>query len=509
MTLASFDPVLCLEGIGKRFPGVIALENVDLSLWSGEVHALLGENGAGKSTLIKILSGVYAPDQGRVVMDGKEVRITSPRDALMLGISFVPQDTLFVPELSIGRNILLGMEVGRSRRGSLTTIERKRVLEALDRIGASFDPETPAKELGVPHLRLAQIARALLQPGKFMVLDEPTAVLSEPDADNLLERLDVLRNEGHAILYVTHRLSEAMQLADRTTILRDGKLIGAYGRGELDRHETVQLIARDVGKKIQPSIAKQVHTEGCSVNSSPRLEVFSLCRDGVFKEISFSAQAGSIIGIAGVQGSGHGELLRAIGGIAPSTAGKVLIDGLQRNRDDPISSAKLGMVTVPADRRGAAIVPVLSMRANIALSGQIRDQARRWGLRQHSIERAITHEYIDKLNIRPAVPDMQIGLLSGGNQQKVAIARILEGSPRVLAIEEPTQGIDVNAKAEIHALLYKVARETGAVVLIATSEFEELLGLADEIHVMRSGKFSSHIAGHRATYHDILENALP
>jgi ABC-type sugar transport system ATPase subunit len=187
----------------------------------------------------------------------------------------------------------------------------------------------------------------------------------------------------------------------------------------------------------------------------------------------------------------------------------VLIDGVPRNRNDPIFSARLGMLTVPADRRGAAIVPALSMRANIALSGRIREQARRWGLRSHAIERAITHEYIGKLNIRPAIPDMQIGLLSGGNQQKVAIARILEGSPRVLAIEEPTQGVDVKAKAEIHALLYKVARETGAVVLIATSEFEELLGLADDIYVMRSGKLSRHIAGDRATYHEILENALP
>lgn len=509
MTLASSNPTLCLEGIGKQFPGVIALENVNLSLWSGEVHALLGENGAGKSTLIKILSGVCSPDQGRVLMNGKEVRITSPRDAQMLGISLVPQDTLSVPELSIGRNILLGMESGHSRRDSLTKTERERVLEALDRTGATFDPETPAKELGVPHLRLAQIARALLQPGKFMVLDEPTAVLSEPDAEHLLERLEALRNEGHAILYVTHRLSEAMQLADRTTILRDGKLIRAYERGELDRHETVQLIARDIGKKNQPNSARRAYTCNTSPNSPPRLEVHNLSRSGVFREISFSAQAGCIIGIAGVQGSGHGELLRAIGGIAPSTAGEVLIDGVSRNRDDPISSAKLGMLTIPADRRGAAIVPALSMRANIALSVRIREHARRWGLRNHTIEREITKEYISKLNIRPPMTEMQIGLLSGGNQQKVAIARILEGSPRVLVIEEPTQGIDVNAKAEIHALLQKVARKSGAVVLIATSEFEELLGLADDIHVMRSGKFSHHISGSQATYREILENALP
>ena len=509
MTSASSEPILRLEGIGKRFPGVVALDKVDLSIWSGEVHALLGENGAGKSTLIKILSGIHAPDQGRILLGGQDVRFASPRDARALGISLVPQDTLAVPELSIGRNILLGIEQGRTRRGILTKPERDRVWEALHRIGATFDPETPAKELGVLHLRLAQIARALLQPGKLMVLDEPTAVLSEPDAENLLERLEVLRDEGHAILYVTHRLSEVMRLADRTTILRDGQLVGAYERGDLDRDETVRLIARDVAEKPRPMVTDIGNAEELASDSPPRIEVRNFGAGRVFQGITFSAPAGSIVGIAGVQGSGHGELLRAIGGIAPSTSGEVRIDGVLQKRNDPISSVRVGLLTVPADRRGAAIVPALSMRANIALSGRIRRTARRWGLRRHTIERAVTEEYISKLDIRPPLPDMQIGLLSGGNQQKVAIARILEGAPRVLAIEEPTQGIDVSSKAEIHELLHKVARDTGAVVLIATSEFEELLGLADDIYVMRSGSFSRHIPGAQATYHNILEHALP
>ncbi len=509
MTTKPAAPILRLEGVGKRFPGVVALRDVSLSLWEGEVHALLGENGAGKSTLIKILTGVQPPDSGRIILSGADVRIASPRDAARLGITLVPQDTLAVPELSIGRNILLGLEEGRTRRDRLTADERQRVTGALARIGADFDPETPAKDLGVPQIRLAQIARALLQPGKVMVLDEPTAVLSEPDAEHLLERLDALRRDGLAILYVTHRLSEVMRLADRSTILRDGELVGSFDRGEIDRDETVRLIARNVAEKPRPVHAEADYVKDIVPGTPPLLDVRGLSHGRHFAGVSFTAPPGTIVGIAGVQGSGHGELLRAIGGVAPVDSGEVRVDGRIVRPNDPVASVDAGVLTVPADRRGAAIVAEQSVRANIALTRRLRAEAHRWGFRNHAVERQIAKDYIDKLGIRPPLTEMKIGQLSGGNQQKVAIARILEGAPRVLAVEEPTQGIDVRAKAEIHALLHRVARQSGAVVVIATSEFEELLGLADDIHVMRSGRLGHHIPGSRATYHEILENALP
>jgi ABC-type sugar transport system ATPase subunit len=503
------DPILRLEGLGKKFCGLIALDDVDMSLWEGEVHALLGENGAGKSTLIKILTGVHRPDTGRILLEGKPCTIGSPREARAHGISLVPQDTLAVPELSIGRNILLGIEEGRTSRARLSAQERDRVVAALAKTGASFDPETLAGALGVPQIRLAQIARALLQPGKIMVLDEPTAVLSEPDADHLLERLDVLRKEGHAILYVTHRLSEVMRLADRSTILRDGALVGSYDKGEINREETVRLIARDVAEKPRPADLAPDYVHDLSKDDAPVLEVSGLTMLGQFQDISFTAPAGSVVGIAGVQGSGHGELLRAVGGAANSDSGEVRVDGRSVPRNDPIAAVNAGILTIPADRRGAAIVPELSMRANVAMSGRVRQAVRKWGFRSHRAERKMMAEYIKRLSVRPALPDMPIGNLSGGNQQKVALARILEGAPKVLAIEEPTQGIDVSAKAEIHELLHRVARDTGAVVLIASSEFEELVGLADDVFVMRSGEIAQHIAGSTATYHKILENALP
>jgi ABC-type sugar transport system ATPase subunit len=241
----------------------------------------------------------------------------------------------------------------------------------------------------------------------------------------------------------------------------------------------------------------------------PLLDVRGLSHGRHFAGVSFTAPPGTIVGIAGVQGSGHGELLRAIGGVAPVDSGEVRVDGRIVRPNDPVASVDAGVLTVPADRRGAAIVAEQSVRANIALTRRLRAEAHRWGFRNHAVERQIAKDYIDKLGIRPPLTEMKIGQLSGGNQQKVAIARILEGAPRVLAVEEPTQGIDVRAKAEIHALLHRVARQSGAVVVIATSEFEELLGLADDIHVMRSGRLGHHIPGSRATYHEILENALP
>lgn len=497
------------EGIGKRFPGVIALQGVDLDLRRGEIHALIGENGAGKSTLIKILAGVVSPDDGVIRVSGRVVSISSPKDAHRLGISLVPQDALMVPELSIGRNILLGLESATARRGALSRSEREMIEAAMTKVGAAFDVEAPAKSLGVPELRLAQIARALLQSTDIMVLDEPTAVLSEPDADHLLERLDRLRSEGRAILYVTHRLSEVMRLADRTTILRDGRQVGVFKRGEITRDEMVRLIAREVhAPKPRTSDDSSKDTE-TAIPKIPRLVVRGLSARHRFADVDMVADAGRIVGIAGVQGSGHGALLRAIGGLDPVDGGRIEVDGERLPNGSVRRAVQRGVLTVPADRRGAAIVPALSVRSNLAISNRIRARARRWGLRSHAAEREMTKSYINDLAIRPRSTEIPIASLSGGNQQKAALARVLEGSASVLLIEEPTQGVDVSARSEIHGLLKRVARGTGCTVVIATSEFEELIDLAEDIHIMRSGRLVKHLPGSTATYHKILESALP
>jgi ribose transport system ATP-binding protein/rhamnose transport system ATP-binding protein len=413
-----------------------------------------------------------------------------------------------VPGFSIGRNILLGRERGFARPGHLSAEERRTVEAALAKVGASFDPGTKTSTLSVPHLRLAQIARALVRPSEIMILDEPTAVLSEPDAELLIERVMQFRAEGKAVLYVTHRLSEVIRMADRITILRDGKRVGVYMRGEVSRADIVRLMAKDIANArvaadaaLDPS---QTSHEGARTN----IQIKNLSSGRRFSHATLTASAGRIVGIAGVQGSGHGHLIRAIAGADSANGGEIVLDGHRLPLGSVRHAVEKGILLVPADRRGAAIVPSLSVRANLCLGGRIRRSVRRFGLRWPREERRMAQHYIRRLSVRPPYSEVRIGALSGGNQQKVAIARALEGNARVLLIEEPTQGVDVGAKAEIHLLLRRVAAERDCVVIIATSEFEELIGLADDIHVMREGRIVSSFPGTEATYHRILENAL-
>lgn len=507
---------LRLRGITKRFPGVIALDQVDLDLHHGEIHALLGENGAGKSTLIKILSGVHVADGGDFIVGRSRVAVSRPNEASRLGITVVQQDILMVPEFSIGRNILLGGEGNLANHGRLNAAERRTVAAALAKVGATYDPETRTSTLSVPHLRLAQIARALVRPGEIMILDEPTAVLSEPDAELLIERVMNFRSEGKAVLYVTHRLSEVMRLADRVTILRDGKRVGVYGHGELSRADIVRLMAKDIAQDARGGVespteqasAIAARADGAIDGARAHIQIIDLSSGRKFTRASLAASAGRIVGIAGVQGSGHGHFLRAVAGVDVPDGGEIRLD----NQPLPLGSVRhavqKGILLVPADRRGAAIVPSLSVRANLCLGDRVRDTVRRFGLRWPKNERTMATYYIDRLSVRPPRSEARIGTLSGGNQQKIAIARALEGHARILLIEEPTQGVDVGAKAEIHALLRRVAAERNCVVIVATSEFEELIGLADEIHVMREGRIVANFPGAEATYHRILENAL-
>ncbi|WP_158812145.1 sugar ABC transporter ATP-binding protein [Beijerinckia sp. L45] len=479
---------------------------MDLRLEAGAIHALLGENGAGKSTLIKILTGIQRAEAGHFRANGLPVEIGSPASAARHGIVLVPQDILVVPKLSIGRNILLGFEGGLSQRGRLSVDERTKIEAALAIVGAAFDPETPASRLGVPHLRLAQIARALIRKSDVLVLDEPTAVLSEPDANHLLERLEHLRDSGNSILYVTHRLSEVMRLADRITVLRDGRVVGTYERGEVDRAEIMRVMAKDVPR---PAAAHAIPAAAVMSDAAPRLRVENLSSSFRFADVSLVVRPGTIVGIAGVQGSGHGQLIRAIAGVDKADTGRIVLDDVELAHGAVANAVSRGMMIVPADRRGAAIVAKRSLRENLALSGRIRHAARRFGLRWPGRERAMMAGHMRTFDIRAVSSETRIGTLSGGNQQKVALARVFESNARALLVEEPTQGIDVRAKAEIHALLRKLARERDCAVLIATSEFEELIGLADEIHVMRSGRIVATMTGAEANYHKILENALP
>lgn len=502
------ETVLELIGISKHYPGVTALKDVDMTIRRGEIHALLGENGAGKSTLIGVISGTVSPDEGELRIGGDDVRLHGPLDARQRGISVVPQDLLFVPELSIGRNILLGLEHGRiNRRDRLSPVEREKVKRALDQVGADFPPSVRAGNLTTPELRLAQVARALVDTGDVVVLDEPTAVLSESDAEHLLERLMDLRDAGKAIVYVSHRLGEITRMADRVTVLRDGSVVGRFS-GELDREKIIATMGRGEAKP-ELQVEWNAHREELLSGGPAAVKVNSVVVSPHAEPIDLEVGKGEIAAIVGVQGSGHEKLAWAITGAAAPLSGLVEISGKTLPPGNIRAAIAEGVLLVPADRRREAMVAPLSIASNMAISGRIRSSTRRLGFRRLGAERAVAGEYIDKLNIRAPGPQTLTRNLSGGNQQKVALSRAMESSPTVLVVAEPTQGIDIRAKEEIRRMLAELAQSSNCAVIIATSEFDDVLGLADRVHVMCLGSLVASLDGRGLTYNEILAHALP
>jgi ABC-type sugar transport system ATPase subunit len=509
---ANAKTILELRCVTKRFAGTTALDEVDFTLRRGEIHALLGENGAGKSTLIKIVTGALRADRGELWLRGQTALFAAPRDAAASGITALPQEVIAAPHLSVGRNVLLGLEGPRASVDRLTASEDESVRWALREVGATFSPLIKAQELSTSDLRLVQIARTMLHVGDIVVMDEPTAVLSEPEAENLLRHLVSFRANGKAIVYVTHRLSEVTQIADRATILRDGRVVGTLERDSFDRTRLVQLMARVPQERTTP-IAAAVDfvsspPSAISTSEGQALEVVSLSVRNRFSDVSFSADSGQIVGIAGIQGSGHADILRALAGVVPSESGSVRVFGRSLNAGSIASAFNEGMLLVPADRRKSAILSKRSIQENIAVSRRVRRSCRPFGFRSLAEEHEMTSGYIRGLFITPPQTQALAGQLSGGNQQKVALARVLEGNARILLMDEPTQGIDVRSKSEIHGLLRNEAKR-GRSVVVASSEFEELIGLSDIIHVMCLGRLRKTFSATRATYHEILHWALP
>lgn len=498
-----------LVGISKSFPGVKALDDVSLDVQRGEVHALLGENGAGKSTLVKILAGLIRPDSGRIQLDDANVVFGDPRDAQRRGISYVPQEVQAVADFSVGRNMLLGFERPFDRKGKLTAKDRRLTREALDLCGASFSESVTAGRLSVPELRLTQISRTLLHPGDVILLDEPNAALSENDAAAMLERLRILRRQQKAIIYVSHRLTEVLGIADRITVLRDGHAVGTFPRAELDKDKIVSLMTKGstLGGHEPAGTVISRPPPTVATNGRTLLEVDGLRREPDLLDVSFRVGAGQIVGVAGVQGSGHGHLLRAIAGLDNYDDGRIAVGGHELHPAVVRHAYRAGVVLVPADRRASAIVPEMSVRANLTLP--VHSAARRTGMRRIRKERQLARQYVDAMGIRPANTETLAGNLSGGNQQKLALARALVSDPSVLLLDEPTQGIDVAAKAEILSLIRRLVQEVGFGVVVASSEFEELLAVADLIHVMSQGRLVATFPTEEADYERILHAALP
>jgi len=490
--------LLRASDINKAFAGVQALRSASFELRAGEIHALVGENGAGKSTLIKIITGAVAADSGLLELNGQPVTHNTPRKAKSLGISAIYQQPALFPELSVSENIALGTE----NTGLLGRVDwkhrRKRTQELLARIGAQIDPDVDAGDLTMPQQQLVEIARSLGSDARALILDEPTASLSEEDSRNLFRVLKQLRDDGVGIIYISHRLEELSLIADRVTVLRDGRSIDTRVMSETNRPE---LIALMVGRELSAVFPKRAIDPGDVVLE---LRDCGCTKTGVSK-VSFAVCAGEIVGIAGLVGAGRTELARTVFGLTPADEGEILLRGKRVDLHSPSDAIARGIAYLPEDRRRHGIIPDMPICANVTLAS-LRALTRH-GSFDFDSEKKIAVEYTARLGIKTPSIFAPAEVLSGGNQQKVALSRWLATKPSVLMLDEPTQGVDVGAKAEIHALMTELAAQGIAVVMIS-SELPEILGMSDRIVVMHEGRVVKIVERSEATQQGILELAL-
>jgi ABC-type sugar transport system ATPase subunit len=483
------QPLIELRNVTKAYPGVIALQDLDLAVAPGRVHAVVGLNGAGKSTLVNILAGKAKPDSGSVE-EGVAGRGRS--------VNMVPQDIVVVPEFSIGRNVLLGTERRFPLRRRLNGTEQRIVKTALDRVGLDVDPETPPAWCSTQELRLVQVAKALVDPADVLLLDEPTAVLPEGEANRLLDTFMVLRDAGEAIVYVSHRLGEVLEIADEITVLRDGRKVASFARGEVDRQGLLDLLTKH-GEQGQAGAAVS------SGRGEVVLELEELSAAG-FQPLSLEARAGEVIALVGVQGAGQSAVIQVLAGLQPPSAGSVRVSNESVELSSPFTATSAGFMLVPADRRARGVVSTMDVVENIALSP--RSSAKKGGFRWRLRERDVAKRHVDRFAIKTPGLSAQLATLSGGNQQKVVLSRAIEARPRVLLLDEPTQGIDVATKWDILARIKNEAWTMGCPVLAASSELEEIPGWADRALVFRQGAVVADLDGGQITEERLLEHAV-
>ncbi|MGW7352869.1 sugar ABC transporter ATP-binding protein [Streptomyces sp. NPDC054784] len=489
-------PVLALEEVTKSFGSVRALRGVSLALHAGEAHALAGENGAGKSTLIKTLAGVHRPDSGTVLLDGAPVTFHGPADARAAGIAVIHQEPTLFADLSIAENIFMGRQPLRALRRVDHTAVRDATAALLRRLGVDLDPERPARGLSIADQQIVEIAKALSFDARVLVMDEPTAALTGTETDRLFAVVEALRKEGAAVLFVSHRLTEIFRLCRSVTTLRDGALVASEPLAELTEDD---LVRRMVGRDLDALYAKRDTRTG-----ETALEVRRLTREGVFHDVSFEVRRGEIVALAGLVGAGRSEVVQAVFGVDRADAGEVLVRGAALRRGSPTAAMDAGLALVPEDRRQQGLVMELSIERNIALTGL--HTLGRGGLVRRAAERARAGDWAARLRLRFDRLSDSAGVLSGGNQQKVVLAKWLATEPEVLIVDEPTRGIDVGTKAEVHRLLSELAAE-GLAVLMVSSDLPEVLGMADRVLVMHEGRLVAELPRAEATEESVLAAA--
>jgi len=490
-------PLLSVRDLEKRFPGVVALDRVSLQLRRGEVLAVIGENGAGKSTLMKILAGVQTADAGQIELDGKPVRFEDTRQAMNHGIVLIHQELNLCDNLNIGQNIFLGREPRRFGIIDARKIARQSD-EFLRRVGLDVPPSTLVKNLTIGRQQMVEIAKALSVNARVLIMDEPTSSLSARETESLFSLIEMLRDRGVSIIYISHRLAEVQRLADRVVVLRDGQFAGELGRDQISHDRMVQLM---VGRDVSQFYNRHRHPLGETLLAVDGLRT----RDWPAHELSFQVRAGEIVGVAGLVGAGRTEMLQALFGVRPPLAGQVAIAGRPRRIRSPHDAIDAGLCLVPEDRKQHGLIVDFSVQTNIGLPNLDRDQ---WGAGfcRFSKQRAQAAEMCEKLDIRTPSLNQLARYLSGGNQQKVVIGKWLARRPTVLLLDEPTRGIDIGAKEQIYRLMEQLAGESRG-VLFVSSELEEILGLADRVIVMHEGRITGQLTHDQMNEEAIMQLA--
>jgi ABC-type sugar transport system ATPase subunit len=486
-----------MHGIAKAFPGVQALKGVDLEVAAGEVLALVGENGAGKSTLIKTLGGAHRPDAGTIRIDGRTMLIRNPIDARRAGIAIIYQELNLVPALTARENIFLGRE--RSTAGFLHhRDEHRKASDLFHRIGVAIDPETPCSRLSVAQQQIVEIAKALAHDASLVVMDEPTAALTPEEVRTLLSIVRDLKRQGIGILYVSHRLEEVFQIADRVMVLRDGAHVGTRAATALTRQQLIEMM---VGRKIEQEFPRREVVIG-----EPRLVVNNLSRGNAVRGVSFCVRRGEVVALTGLVGAGRTEVARLLFGADRLDSGTIALDGRELHLRDPRDAIRAGICLLTEDRKGQGLILARSVLENFGLPNL--PWFSRLGFVQQRVERQAFDRYAAQLRIKVANPVQPVHNLSGGNQQKIVLAKWLQANSEVVIFDEPTRGIDVGAKYEIYVFMNQLATQ-GKAILMISSELPEVLGMADRILVMHEGRISGEIASARtATQAQIMDLAV-
>jgi len=496
-------PILSMEHIDKSFPGVHALDDIHFQVYPGEILALMGENGAGKSTLMKILIGVYRKDRGKITLNGTEIEPRTPYEAFTLGISVIHQELNLVPEMMVFENVFLGREMQQqSRTGRvlrrLNKMEmRRETKRLLDQLGANFEPDTVVKKLGVAQQQLVEIAKALSLDARIIIMDEPTSSLPQSDVGTLFKVMQELKLHGVSIVFITHRIEEVFEIADRVVVLRDGKNAGEMSIEEATMEKVITFM---VGRTMDQMFPKQAVEIGKKV-----LSIQGLSRGKKVRNVSFQLCQGEILGLAGLVGAGRTETVRALFGIDKKDAGEVWLDGQSVDLLSPQVSIQAGLGFVPEDRKLQGLILNMTVCQNVTLASL--KQLTRALVIHRSAERTVTERFVKQLRIRTPGIRQLVKHLSGGNQQKVVLAKWLALHPKVLILDEPTRGIDVGAKAEIHALISQFAQQGMGVILIS-SELPELLGMCDRILVMSNGTITGKFSREEADQEKIMASAV-